>query len=131
LRFYYGGRSSPHSPYKVAGAVNRGCIGLATIPRDRFASLSAGEQPGQILTRPLRLDGRVLHLNANARAGRIALEMLDAAGNVVARSQPITRDALDIPVAWEAGGLGATASPVTLRIQMQRAELFALWCSRS
>jgi hypothetical protein len=104
---------------------------LATIPRDRFASLSAGEQPGQILTRPLRLDGRVLHLNANARAGRIALEMLDAAGNVVARSQPITRDALDIPVAWEAGGLGATASPVTLRIQMQRAELFALWCSRS
>lgn len=131
LRFYYGGRSAPHSPYKAAGAVNRGCIGLATIPRDRFASLSAGEQPGQIVTRPLRLDGNVLHLNANAHAGRVAIEMLDAGGNVVARSRPITCDANDIAVQWESGGLEVNASPVTLRIQMQQAELFALWCSRN
>ncbi len=131
LWFYYGGRSSPHSPYQAAGAAKRGCIGLATIPRDRFASLSAGQQPGQILTKPLRLDGRVLHLNADVRAGRLAVEMLDAAGNVVAKSKPITRDGLDIPVEWEAGGLEAATSPVTLRIQMQQAELFALWCSPS
>jgi hypothetical protein len=91
--------------------------------------LSAGEQPGQILTRPLRLDGRALHLNANARAGRMALEMLDAAGNVIARSKAITRDALDIPVEWETGGLPAATATVTLRIQMHRAELFALWCA--
>jgi len=131
LWFYYGGRSSPHSPYKAAGAVNRACIGLATIPRDRFVSLSAGTRSGQILTRPLRLEGRVLHVNANARAGRMAIEMLAAAGNVVARSKPITGDALDHPVEWEAKGPQATASPVTLRIQMQQAELFALWCSQS
>jgi len=131
LWFYYGGRSNPHSPYLAAGAVKRGCIGLATTARDRFASLSAGQQPGQILTKPLRLDGRVLHLNADARAGRLTLEMLDAAGKTVARSKPITCDALDIPVEWEEGGLEAAAPPVTLRIQMQQAELFALWCSPS
>ncbi|MDD4871780.1 MAG: hypothetical protein PHR77_14580 [Kiritimatiellae bacterium] len=130
LWFYYGGRSSPHSPYKIAGTVKRGCIGLATIPRDRFVSLSAGKQSGQILTRPLQLDGRVLHLNANASAGRMTIEMVDAAGNVVARSKPITRDALDIPVEWETGGLETITAPVTLRIQMQQVELFALWCSR-
>lgn len=130
LWFYYGGRSNPHSPYQAAGAVKRACIGLATVPRDRFASLSAGEQSGQIVTKPLRLDGRVLHLNANAGAGRMAIELLDAAGNAVAKSKPITRDGLDIPVAWETGGLETRASPVRLRIEMQEAELFALWCSQ-
>lgn len=129
LWFYYGGRSSPHSPYQAAGAAKRGCIGLATIPRDRFASLSAGEQPGQILTKPLRLDGRMLHLNADASAGHMVIDMLDTTGNVVARSSRITRDSLDIPVEWETGGLEAATPPVTLRIQMQQAELFALWCS--
>ena len=111
--------------------MNRGCIGLATIPRDRFVALSAGEQPGQILTKPLRFDGRVLHLNANARSGRMTVEMLDASGKLVAQSKPITGDALDIPVEWEAGGLEAATPPVTLRIQMHRAELFALWCSQN
>jgi len=129
LRFYYGGRSNPHSPYDAPDAVRRGCIGLATIARDRFVSLSAGDQPGQVLTRPLRLDGRALHLNADARAGRIVVEALDAAGEVVARSKPLTSDALDAAVQWHGKEPDWIASSATLRIRMQQADLFALWCS--
>ena len=131
LWFYYGGRSYPHSPYEAEGAVKRGCVGLATIRRDRFVSLSAAEQPGQVVTRPLRLGGGVLHLNADAGAGRLVIEVLDGDGNVVTRSGPITSDGLDMAVQWEEKQPDWNGAPVTLRIQMQQADLFALWCSEN
>ena len=39
------------------------------------------------------------------------------------------RDGLDIPVEWT-GGVEQRDGPVTLRIKLQNARLFALWCSR-
>ncbi|MCX7424698.1 MAG: hypothetical protein NTW96_03575 [Planctomycetia bacterium] len=136
LRFYYGGRSYRHSPYngpqfpyhgKDRGEA-RGAIGLATIPRDRFVSMRSGADEGQIVTPPVRLAAGQLHLNANAAGGWIRVEVFAPDGHVVARSERIDRDALDIPVTWEQGSLEGLEGPVTLRITLQNAEVFALWC---
>jgi hypothetical protein len=102
-------------------------VGLATLPLDRFVSLAASFAGGTVLTRPLAFSGKVLHLNAAARFGEILVELLDAAGHVVARSRPLRRDALDMPVEWESGGMPAAGTPVTARFTLKNARLFALW----
>jgi hypothetical protein len=129
LRFYYGGRTNRHTPYAGPDPGKRGsAIGLATIRRDRFVSLNASAEEGQIVLRPMRLaDGR-LHLNAKSDAGRIVVEVLDLQGHSIARSEPIATDGLDIPVVWEQGAVPAADTPVRLRVTLRNAQLFSLWC---
>ena len=127
LRFYYGGRMYRHGPYSGPDkGPERGGIGFATIRRDRFVALEASFDGGEILTRPLQLNGK-LHVNAKSDFGEIAVELLKSDGTVAARSKPIHRDGLRIPVEWEAGPT-RLAEPVTLRIKLENAKLFALWC---
>ena len=129
LRFYYSGRTVRHAPYmgKDNGTLVN-AVGFASILRDRFVSLAASFDGGQILTRPLELRGATLHLNAKSDFGEILVEVLDAAGSVLAISQPIRRDGLDLPVEWRQGS-PAGHGPVGLRITLKNAHLFALWCS--
>jgi len=126
LRFYYGGRTYRHSPYDGKDTGPRaGSIGLASIPRDRFVSLEASFDTGEIITKPLKLNGKRLHLNANSDFGEINVEALDASGQSIARSKPIARDSLDSLVEWEGGEF---TGPVDLRITLKNACLYALWC---
>jgi hypothetical protein len=126
LRFYYAGRTYRHAPYDGKDTGPRaGCIGLATIPRDRFVSLDASFDGGEIVTRPLKLQGKRLHLNAQSEFGEITVEALNAAGQSIARSKPIHRDSLDTLVEWEGGEV---TGPVALRITLKNACLYALWC---
>ena len=53
-------------------------IGLATMRVDGFVSADADAGGGCVETRPLRLDGDQLYVNANAKGGRLAVEILDA-----------------------------------------------------
>src|SRR6185295_1110003 len=101
LRFYYGGRTYRHAPYEGKDTGPRaGCIGLATIQRDRFVSLDASFDGGEIITRPLKLKGKNLHLNANSDFGEINVEALDSTGTSIAKSKPIHCDSLDTLIAW-------------------------------
>ncbi|MFH1924236.1 MAG: hypothetical protein ABIP48_30655 [Planctomycetota bacterium] len=130
LRFYYGGRTSRHSPYNGPDKGQPGgSIGFGTIQRDRFVSMSASFDGGRIVTRPLKLEGQSLHLNAKSDFGQILVEVLDADGTTIARSEPIREDGLDVPVRWQEGDLKDLQSPVILRITLENALLFALWCS--
>src|SRR5260221_6708915 len=126
LRFYYAGRTYRHAPYEGKDTGPRaGCIGLATIQRDRFVSLEASFDGGEILTKPLTLKGQHLHLNANSGFGEINVEALDTTGQSIARSKPIHGDSLDTLIEWEGGEIkGATV----LRITLKNACLYALWC---
>jgi len=130
LRFYYSGRTARHSPYrgKDTGAIGSG-VGIATIPRDRFVSLAASFDGGQILTKLLRLSGPRLHLNAKSDFGEILIEVLDQAGQMVRRSKPVRTDSLDITVDWEQSSTSGFEGPVVLRITLKNAHLFAIWSS--
>jgi hypothetical protein len=107
--------------------VDRSSIGFATIKRDRFVALEGSFDGAEIVTKAVLLKGAALHLNAKADFGEIVVEMLDANGKVLAQSHPIQRDGLDIPVKWS-GEVAQPAGPVTLRIKLKNARLFALWC---
>jgi hypothetical protein len=130
LRFYYGGRTYRHTPYKGkdTGPAGGG-IGFATLKRDRFVSLQAFFDGGEILTKPLRLLGTNLHVNAKSDFGEILVEALDLTGNSIARSEPIRSDSLDIAVRWKHGGLKKLDEPVVLRFTLKNACLFAVWCT--
>lgn len=128
LRFYYGGRTYRHGPYSGPDqGPERSGIGFATVPRDRFVALEASFDGGELLTKPLRLAGPNLHLNAKADFGEIVLEVLDRAGQPLAQSAPIHHDGLDLPVVWR-DTPPPTGTPVTLRLRLKNARLFALWC---
>jgi hypothetical protein len=126
LRFYYGGRTYRHAPYEGKDTGPRaGCIGLATIQRDRFVSLDASFDGGEITTKPLKFKGKNLHLNANSEFGEINVEALDVNGKLISKAKPIRRDALDSQVEWEAE---LVQGDVSLRITLKNACLYALWC---
>jgi hypothetical protein len=77
----------------------------------------------------LRLLGGDLHLNAKSDFGEILVEVLDLAGNSIARSKPIRSDSLDIAIDWEHDGLKRLEDPVVLRFTLRNACLFAVWCT--
>src|SRR5262249_11276677 len=126
LRFYYGGRTYRHAPYEGKDTGPRaGCIGLATIPRDRLVSLHASADGGEIITKPLAFKGKRLHLNAKADFGEIVLDVLDSTGQSIARSKPVSRDSLDLLIEWQSGDMNDAKG---LRILLKNACLYALWC---
>jgi len=130
LRFYYGGRTYRHTPYEGKDTGPRGGgIGFATIKKDRFVSLQASFDEGEILTKPLILQGNNLHLNAKSDFGQILVEVLDLSGNIIARSKLIRSDSLDIVIDWEYGGLRNLNAPVVVRLALKNACLFAVWCT--
>ncbi|MBN1421927.1 MAG: sulfatase-like hydrolase/transferase [Planctomycetes bacterium] len=128
LRFYYGGRMYRHGPYSGPDkGPARGGIGFATIPRDRFVALEASFDGGEIITRPLVLRSSAIHVNAKSDFGEITVEVLDATGASIARSNPIRGDAIDIPIEWKGSAPRAAGGPVRLRIRLSNARLFAVW----
>ncbi|MFH1743132.1 MAG: hypothetical protein ABIH23_29345, partial [bacterium] len=129
LRFYYSGRTYRHSPYKGPDkGESGGGIGFGAIQRDRFVSLAASFDGGTILTKPVRLLGENLHINAKSDFGEILVEVLDMDGKVIAKSKPIRRDDLDILIEWDEGDLKNVIDPVRLRITLKNSRLYAIWC---
>lgn len=120
IRFYYGAYSSGAvgGGTNITGPEQRSGVGLAVIPRDRFAGirpLPKSEQPtlrkpveniGQITLRPVDLTGcTALTVNADAAKGAIRVEVLNADGYRMRGftqedCKPITGDSLRHAVAW-------------------------------
>ena len=96
--------------------------------RDRFVALDASFDGGEIVTKRLKLEGQKLQLNAKADFGEIVVELLGADDKVLATSKPVQRDGLDISVEWDDAPPLAHDDPVSLRINLKNARLFALWC---
>src|SRR5688572_5825042 len=128
LRIYYGGRMYRHGPYKGPDkGPEKSGIGFASVKRDRFVAMEASFDRGEILTKPVTLKSTALHLNAKADFGEVVIEVLDAQGTRIAESKEVSRDGLDLPVTWR-DEFQLPGEPVTLRIKLQNARLFALWC---
>lgn len=93
---------------------------------DGFVALRGGEAGGQMTTKPLRSQGQQLLLNYVVRSGgTLQLEVLDEAGQVIGRSQMLSGQAIDAPLAWEQKP-NFQAGAVQLRFKLHEADVFSL-----
>ncbi|MCP4642339.1 MAG: glycosyl hydrolase family 32 [bacterium] len=132
LYFYVSGRKG------VEGSKSSGVCttGLATLRRDGFVSMDAGEQAGTLTTRPVTFSGSRLFVNADVDTGELRVEVLDRDGAPVApftadRCSPIASDGTLTRVQWEGDpSLEPLAgTPVRFRFTLRRGRLYAFWVS--
>ena len=132
LYFYFSGRSNPTRGLRD-GAWS---TGLATLRRDGFASMDAGDQPATLTTRPVSFSGSYLFINASASGGSVRAEVLDEQGQPVkgfelADCMPFEADSTRQMLSWRSGRTLADLAgrPVRLRFELARAQLYAFWVS--
>ncbi len=132
LWFYVSGRAG------IKGRTTSGVCttGLATLRRDGFASMDAGNTEGTLTTRPLRFRGRHAFVNVDCPEGELRVEVLNEQGKPIA---PFTKDnctpiranrTLQV-VQWKgAENLAAVAGQtVKLKFYLTNGKLFAFWVS--
>jgi hypothetical protein len=132
LHFYVVGRAGEEN------TPNEGKIatGLATLRRDGFASMDAGDSAGSLTTRPLSFKGKHLFVNVDAPQGELRAEVLDRQDRVI---EPFTREncvsvAADKTlqmVSWKGAEdlSGVSGRPVKFRFHLSRGRLYAFWVS--
>jgi len=121
------------APGGTRGMYTGGSIGFATLRRDGFASMDAGEKPGMLTTRPVTFKGSHLFVNVNAPKGELRVEAIDASGNVLATSQPISADKTKQRIEWQSGFDLARliGRPLRFRFHLTNGQLYAFWVSTS
>lgn len=130
IYLYYGGVQGPHTGRKFEKVERRHqpMLGLATIRRDGFVSVEAGEEEGLLLSKPLTARGEELHVNADAR-GQLIVEVTDGEGRALPgyTSHPLAKDRTDAAVRFDRP-LGELAGrEVRLRFRMREVNLYSYW----
>lgn len=145
LYFYYGAWSgeSPRLSGSMMGghqAANAmyagGGTGLATLRRDGFASIDAGQDGGLLTTKLVTFDGRHLFVNADTISGELRVEVLDRHGTVVApysadNCVPMSIDGTRQMVMWEGSDDLSTlrSTPLRFRFHLTNGSLYSFWMS--
>jgi hypothetical protein len=135
IRFYYGGYGQGATGADDNDQISG--IGLATMPRDRFASVEPMDprgQIGQITLKPIDLSGvKSITVNADAGAGgSIAPELLDSRGYRVRgftreEAKPMLGDSLRHAVEWKGRSLNdLPPGAYMLRLLLKSAKVFAV-----
>jgi hypothetical protein len=110
-------------------------IGLATLRLDGFVSLTAGEDEGTLLTKPLRFDAGTLRINAAVQpGGYVKAELLDAPGQPrpgyeVDHCQAFQGDSLNGELTWAGKAAVPPSAPDGTRIRflLKKAKLYSFW----
>lgn len=104
-----------------------------TFRTDGFVSLHADSGEGEVVTRPVRFEGKRLSLNyAAANGGGVRVELQDEEGKPIpgfsaADCRPLAEDAIDAVVAWSGGDLSSLAArPVRLRFVIRDADVYSI-----
>ena len=135
LRFYYWGarRTDKRDGTKdVRWSMH---IGVATLRRDGFVSLNAGDKPGRLVTRPLALPGKALFVNADVsdggwvKAAVLSVDREPLASYGLADSTALTKGTTRRRMTWrQASEVKCAGSEhVRLAFELQRAKLYAFW----
>ena len=132
LYFYVSGRAG----HQGSGSSGVCSTGLATLRRDGFASMDAGDMAGTLTTRQVQFKGKHLFVNASSKDGELTAEVLDAKGQVIPRlgrdnCQPIAADNTLQAVRWTGvKDLSAlSGKPVKFRFHLRKGRLYAFWVS--
>ena len=153
LWFYYTGAKGRSLPYKLwpDGTVRDEAkltpaeradfddgwiaICLATLRLDGFVSLTAGDNAGQVITKPFVATGDRLLLNVDVSDdGEAEVEVLDEDmqtidGFELSSSVPLRGRSIEQTVAWTTRSKWSQLAgrKVRLRIQLRNADLYAIW----
>ncbi|NLX07662.1 MAG: hypothetical protein GXY33_21195 [Phycisphaerae bacterium] len=130
--FYYSGRTYRHGGYEPQrtrpdSGPSWSAIGLATLPLDRFASLEASFDGGELTTKPMRLPkGKQLYLNAEARWGKVEVELTGKRGcQVIGGCAIENREGIKLPLDLHAVD---EHEPVQLTVRLSNARIYAIYC---
>ena len=133
IYFYYGGVNGPHTgrKFKQVERKHTSMLGLATLRRDGFVSLDAGETEGSMLTKPLTLNSGELHLNVDASQGYVIVSVTDDTGVPLENytSQQIVGDQLGAKVKFNRSLEALKEKEVRLQFQIRNASLYSYWFS--
>ncbi len=133
LWFYYSGIDVRHRDVPASEEFHGG-IGLAILRLDGFVSFRAGAAEGRVETRPVRLNGGRMYVNA-AVQNRLCAEITDASSLHVldgwGRSQcvPVAGDHLRAELRWQghASLKELAGRSVRIRFFLQDAEIYSFW----
>jgi hypothetical protein len=100
---------------------------------DGIASLHAGGEPGELVTKPLKFEGKTLSLNyATSAAGSVRIEIQDEAGSPIKGytlddAPEAFGDKIDAPYAWKQGTdvSKLAGRTVRLRFVVRDADLYS------
>ncbi len=129
MRFYYG--AYPRWNSDVDNDASG--VGLATLPRDRFAAVQPIDKIAQVTLEPIDLANvKKMVVNADASAGHLQVELLTATGYRVGgfsmgQAVPMHKDSLRQLVEWNDKSIAdLPAGKYQLRIHLNNAKLFAI-----
>ncbi len=126
IKLFYGGFDITHGPDGGHAGV-----GLATLRKDGFASLDAGDTVGTITTKKLTGIQGPLHVNYKANGGWLKVEVIDEAGKLIPgygrdECDALQSDSVDQIVTWKGSNrLPDVQGPIQLRFVLQKASLYS------
>ena len=133
IRFYYGAYPGWNSDLENDSTG----IGLAILPRDRYAAIEPTNGIAQVTLKSIQLGNvKRVTVNADATNGEVRVELLTAEGYRVAgytrdQSVVITGNSLWHPVNWKDKAMtDLAAGRYQLRLHVKNARLFALTIQR-
>ncbi len=98
---------------------------------DGLVSVRAGEEGGDLLTKPLTLSGMPLNLNfKTGEGGQIRVRLESPSGEMLAESAWLTGDEIAHPVQWPVG-TDLQGRTVRLRFSMKNADLYSIQFGRA
>ena len=128
LLFYVSGRTGGNGEVHTTG--------LATLRRDGFASMEAGNTEGTLTTRAVRFRGNRLFVNVDSVSGFLAVEILDAADRIIpsfsrTNCLPVHLDSTQSEIRWKTAPdlSGVAGSGVKVRFYLRNARLYSFWVS--
>jgi hypothetical protein len=133
LWFYYLGFPRAHDRDESRVSKETQGIGVATLRRDGFVSLDAGETPGTLSTVPVRLGADRLLINADATGGSVVVALHDLKGSVIQGfgfddCLPLTGDQPVGVVSWK-GRPKLPTDRVRVMLRLVHTQLYAIWTS--
>lgn len=126
ILIYYAGSQAPHGRGSELGLGMD--IGFATLRRDGWVSLDAGEGEATLVTKPFAHPGGELHINAEADTGWVKAEILDEDGKILLSSRALSENTLDSPLDLGSEGLAALRDKtVRLNLAAKNARVYSFW----
>jgi hypothetical protein len=132
LYFYMSGRRQNNNFWDSYSST-----GLATLRRDGFASLDAGNNEGIMLTRKLKFDGKYLFVNADASEGLLLAEVLNEDGQIIdgytkGLCLPVKTNGTKLAIKWKNknGIERLSGKPVRIRFFLKNTTLYSFWISK-